>query len=106
MHGTINDLATAGAQPLCLSLAFILEEGLEIDVLRSVVESIGSAAAAAGVMIATGDTKVVPRGKADRLFINTSGIGSSPKAFRYRPRRSALAIRCSSVARSASTASP
>ena len=75
VHGTINDLATAGAQPLCLSLAFILEEGLEIDVLRSVVESIGSAAAAAGVMIATGDTKVVPRGKADRLFINTSGIG-------------------------------
>jgi hydrogenase expression/formation protein HypE len=75
VHGTINDLATAGAQPLCLSLAFILEEGLEIDVLRSVVESIGLAAAAAGVMIATGDTKVVPRGKADRLFINTSGIG-------------------------------
>ncbi len=75
VHGTINDLATAGAQPLCLSLAFILEEGLEIDVLRSVVESIGVAAIAAGVMIATGDTKVVPRGKADRLFINTSGIG-------------------------------
>ncbi len=75
VHGTINDLATAGAQPLCLSLAFILEEGLEIDVLRSVVRSIGDAAAAAGVTIATGDTKVVPRGKADRLFINTSGIG-------------------------------
>ena len=75
VHGTINDLATAGAQPLCLSLAFILEEGLEMAVLRSVVESIGSAATLAGVMIATGDTKVVPRGKADRLFINTSGIG-------------------------------
>lgn len=75
VHGTINDLATAGAQPLCLSLAFILEEGLEVAVLRSVVESIGAAASAAGVPIATGDTKVVPRGKADRLFINTSGIG-------------------------------
>lgn len=75
VHGTINDLATAGAQPLCLSLAFILEEGLEVEVLRSVVRSIGEAAIAAGVTIATGDTKVVPRGKADRMFINTSGIG-------------------------------
>ena len=75
VHGTINDLATAGAQPLCLSLAFILEEGLEVDLLRAVVRSIGEAAIAAGVTIATGDTKVVPRGKADRLFINTSGIG-------------------------------
>ena len=75
VHGTINDLATAGAQPLCLSLAFILEEGLEIPVLRSVVASIAAAATAAGLTIATGDTKVVPRGKADRLFINTSGIG-------------------------------
>lgn len=75
VHGTINDLATAGAQPLCLSLAFILEEGLEVAVLRAVVRSIGEAAIAAGVTIATGDTKVVPRGKADRMFINTSGIG-------------------------------
>ena len=75
VHGTINDLATAGAQPLCLSLALILEEGLEVEVLRAVVRSIGEAAIAAGVTIATGDTKVVPRGKADRLFINTSGIG-------------------------------
>lgn len=75
VHGTINDLATAGAQPLLLSLAFILEEGLEIELLRRVVQSVGTAAAAAGVTIATGDTKVVPRGKADRLFITTSGIG-------------------------------
>lgn len=75
VHGTINDLATAGAQPVCLSLAFILEEGLEMDVLRAVVRSVGAAAAAAGVTVATGDTKVVGRGKADQLFINTSGIG-------------------------------
>ena len=75
VHGTINDLATAGAQPLCLSLAFILEEGLDTAVLRAVVASIGAAATAAGVAIVTGDTKVVPRGKADRVFINTSGLG-------------------------------
>lgn len=75
VHGTINDLATAGAQPLCVSLALILEEGLEMAVLRAIVESIGAAAAAAGISVVTGDTKVVPRGKADRLFINTSGIG-------------------------------
>ena len=75
VHGTINDLASAGAQPLCLSLAFILEEGLETPVLRRVVESIGAAAAGAGVTVVTGDTKVVPRGKADRMFINTSGLG-------------------------------
>jgi hydrogenase expression/formation protein HypE len=80
VHGTINDLATAGAQPLSLSLALILEEGLEIDVLRRVVASAGEAAAAAGVAIATGDTKVVPRGKADRLFITTTGVGLVPGA--------------------------
>jgi len=75
IHGTINDLATAGARPICVSLAFIIEEGLEADVLRQIVGSVGRAAAGAGIMVATGDTKVVPRGKADRLFINTSGIG-------------------------------
>jgi hydrogenase expression/formation protein HypE len=78
VHGTINDLATAGAQPLALSLGFILEEGLEVDVLRRILESIASAAGAAGVRIRTGDTKVVPRGKADLLFINTSGVGLVP----------------------------
>jgi hydrogenase expression/formation protein HypE len=78
VHGTINDLATAGAQPLALSLGFILEEGLEVEVLRRVLESIAAAAAAAGVRIRTGDTKVVPRGKADLLFINTSGVGFVP----------------------------
>jgi hydrogenase expression/formation protein HypE len=78
VHGTINDLATAGAQPLALSLGFILEEGLEVEVLRRVLESIAAAASAAGVRIRTGDTKVVPRGKADLLFINTSGVGVVP----------------------------
>ncbi|HEV2016792.1 MAG TPA: hydrogenase expression/formation protein HypE [Gemmatimonadaceae bacterium] len=75
VNGTINDLAMSGARPLCLSLGLILEEGLEMDVLRRIVASLSSAASVAGVRIVTGDTKVVPRGKADRLFINTSGVG-------------------------------
>jgi hydrogenase expression/formation protein HypE len=79
VHGTINDLAMAGAQPVCLALAFILEEGCETSVLRAVVESIGNAAIAAGVTVVTGDTKVVPRGKADRMFITTSGVGVVPE---------------------------
>lgn len=76
VHGTINDLAMAGARPLALSVGFILEEGLEMDVLRRVVDSISAAARATGVPIVTGDTKVVPRGKADQLFVNTSGVGA------------------------------
>lgn len=76
INGTINDLAVAGALPLCLSVAFILEEGLDMDILRRVVGSLAEAAAAAGVPIVTGDTKVVPRGKADQIFINTSGVGA------------------------------
>lgn len=75
VHGTVNDLAVAGARPLVLSAGFILEEGLEMDLLRRVAQSMTEAAAAAGVRIATGDTKVVPRGKADGMFINTSGVG-------------------------------
>lgn len=75
VNGTINDLAVAGATPQFLSVGLILEEGLEIDVLRRVVASMAAAAAAAGVRIVTGDTKVVHRGKADRLFVTTSGIG-------------------------------
>ncbi|MBA3947278.1 MAG: hydrogenase expression/formation protein HypE [Herpetosiphonaceae bacterium] len=75
VHGTINDLAMAGAQPLYLSAGFILEEGFPIADLRRIVTSMASAAADAGVMIVTGDTKVVERGKADGLFINTAGIG-------------------------------
>jgi hydrogenase expression/formation protein HypE len=75
VHGTINDLAMGGAKPLYLSAAFILEEGLPIDTLRRVVHSMRDAAAAAGVSIVTGDTKVVEKGSGDQLFINTTGIG-------------------------------
>ena len=78
VHGTINDLAMSGAQPLALSAAFILEEGFEMEELRRVVDSMAEAARAAGVPIATGDTKVVPRGAADRMFITTSGVGLVP----------------------------
>lgn len=75
VHGTINDLAMGGADPLWLSTAFILEEGLPIETLRRVVASMHEAAAKAGVPIVTGDTKVVEKGSADSLFINTTGIG-------------------------------
>jgi hydrogenase expression/formation protein HypE len=79
VHGTINDLAMCGAQPLALSAAFILEEGFAMQELRLVVDSMAEAARAAGVPIATGDTKVVPRGAADRMFITTSGVGLVPE---------------------------
>jgi hydrogenase expression/formation protein HypE len=75
VHGTLNDLAMMGAEPVCLSAGFILEEGLSFEVLDRVVAAMGAAARAAGVPVVTGDTKVVERGKADRLFINTTGLG-------------------------------
>jgi hydrogenase expression/formation protein HypE len=75
IFGTVNDLAVAGARPRWISLALILEEGLEIAVLGRVLTSIAAAAERAGVVVVTGDTKVVPRGAADQLFINTTGIG-------------------------------
>jgi hydrogenase expression/formation protein HypE len=75
VHGTINDLSMAGAEPLYLSVGFILEEGFLIADLRKIVASMAKAAADAGVSIVTGDTKVVQRGKADGLFINTAGVG-------------------------------
>jgi hydrogenase expression/formation protein HypE len=75
VHGTVNDLAMSGARPLYLSAAFILEEGLAVDDLRRVVESMRAAAAEAGVEFVTGDTKVVNRGKGDQIFITTTGIG-------------------------------
>jgi hydrogenase expression/formation protein HypE len=78
VHGTVNDLAVGGAQPLFLSAAFILEEGLPFDVLRRVVRSMKQAADAAGVQVVTGDTKVVEKGSCDNLFINTTGIGLVP----------------------------
>ncbi|MBW2689311.1 MAG: hydrogenase expression/formation protein HypE [Deltaproteobacteria bacterium] len=75
IHGTVNDLAMAGASPLAISVGLILEEGLAISEFRKILESMRAAAEQADVTIVTGDTKVVPRGKADKIFINTSGIG-------------------------------
>jgi len=78
VHGTVNDLAMGGAQPLFLSVAFIIEEGLAMDTLQRVVASLGNAAQTAGVQIVTGDTKVVEKGSGDGLFINTTGLGLVP----------------------------
>ncbi len=75
VNGTANDLAMCGARPLYLSVSFILEEGLPLDVLRRVVHSMRDSAREAGVRLVTGDTKVVDRGKADGMFINTAGVG-------------------------------
>ena len=75
VHGTVNDLAVAGARPLYLSAAFILEEGFEIEQLRRIVVSMREACDCAGVTLVTGDTKVVDRGKGDQVFITTTGIG-------------------------------
>jgi hydrogenase expression/formation protein HypE len=75
INGTVNDLAMCGARPLYLSSALILEEGLSMETLRRVVESMRSSAAAANVQLVTGDTKVVDKGKGDGIFINTAGIG-------------------------------
>jgi len=78
VHGTVNDLAMAGARPLYLAAAFILEEGLAREDLRRVVASMGQAARDCGVQVVTGDTKVVNRGQADRIFITTTGVGLVP----------------------------
>ena len=90
VNGTINDLAMMGAVPLALSLAYIIEEGLAFEELRRVTESAARAARTAGAAIVTGDTKVVGRGAADGLFVNTAGIGVvpagvAPSADRARP---------------------
>ena len=82
VHGTVNDLAMGGARPLFLSAGFILEEGFSTEALRRIAASMAEAAAAAGVSIVTGDTKVVERGKGDGLFINTTGIGIVPDGVR------------------------
>lgn len=78
VHGTVNDLAMTGARPQWLSAAFVLEEGLDIAELREVVGDMAEAAAAAGVTIVTGDTKVVNRGAADGMYVTTAGIGVVP----------------------------
>jgi hydrogenase expression/formation protein HypE len=87
IHGTVNDLAMSGARPLYLSAAFILEEGLAVDDLRRVVESMRAAAAEAGVQLVTGDTKVVNRGKGDKIFITTTGIGVIEHGFTISAKR-------------------
>jgi hydrogenase expression/formation protein HypE len=78
VHGTVNDLAVTGAQPRWLSVAFVLEEGLAIDDLRAVTKDMAEAAERAGVVIVTGDTKVVGTGAADGLYITTAGVGTIP----------------------------
>jgi hydrogenase expression/formation protein HypE len=78
VHGTVNDLAMGGAQPLFISTAFIIEEGFAVENLRHIVNSLHRAAEAAGVQVITGDTKVVEKGKGDGVFINTTGIGIVP----------------------------
>ncbi len=75
VHGTVNDVSMLGAKPLYLSCAFILEEGLDMETLERVVADMAKAAKEAGVLIVTGDTKVVPKGACDKIFINTTGIG-------------------------------
>jgi hydrogenase expression/formation protein HypE len=87
VNGTVNDIAMCGARPLYLSAGFILEEGTPMGDFWRVVLSMREAAAEAGVTIVTGDTKVVDRGKADKIFINTSGIGVIPDGVNIHPKR-------------------
>jgi hydrogenase expression/formation protein HypE len=87
VNGTVNDLAMSGAQPLALTAGFIIEEGLELEVLGTIAATMGKAAADAGVSIVTGDTKVVERGSADQLFVNTAGIGVVPPGVQIGPER-------------------
>ena len=87
VYGTVNDLAMAGARPLGLAAAFVLEEGLAIDELGDLVASMRGAAAACGVALVAGDTKVVDRGKADGLYVTTSGVGLVPAGVDVRPER-------------------
>ncbi len=87
VYGTVNDLAMSGATPMALSSAFVLEEGLELDLLRRVASSMGRAALRAGVRLVTGDTKVVERGHGDGLYVNTAGIGVVPAGVDVRPER-------------------
>lgn len=87
VNGTVNDLAMCGARPLYLSCGMVLEEGLAVDELREIAATMRKKADAAGVAIVTGDTKVVERGAADKLFINTSGVGVVPAGVNIRADR-------------------
>ena len=85
--GTANDVAVSGAIPRYLSCGFILEEGLPMETLKAVVTSMAETARTAGIAIVTGDTKVVQRGAADKLFINTAGMGAIPANIHWAHRR-------------------
>jgi hydrogenase expression/formation protein HypE len=87
VHGTVNDLAMMGADPRLLTVGFVLEEGLPFETLDAVVESMAQAARDCGVRIVAGDTKVVERGKADGLYVNTTGLGTLSPSFRPAPDR-------------------
>lgn len=87
VNGTVNDIAMCGAQPKYLSASFIIEEGLSMAELETIVASMALSAKKAGVSIVTGDTKVVPRGKADKVFITTSGVGTIPEGRSIHPSR-------------------
>ncbi|MEX2579906.1 MAG: hydrogenase expression/formation protein HypE [Verrucomicrobiales bacterium] len=87
VHGTVNDLSMCGAKPLYLSVALILEEGLPMEDLKRVVKSMKEAADEAGVLLVTGDTKVVDRGKGDQIFINTAGLGLIREGVKIHPKR-------------------
>ncbi|MGA8118166.1 MAG: hydrogenase expression/formation protein HypE [Actinocatenispora sp.] len=87
VNGTVNDLAMSGAQASHLSCAFILEEGTELSVVGRVAQALGAAARAAGVTVATGDTKVVDAGHGDGVYVNTAGIGLVPDGVDIRPQR-------------------
>ncbi len=85
VHGTVNDLAMCGARPLVMSAAFIIEEGLAIADLQRIIKSMQSAAEQAGVLLVTGDTKVVDKGCGDQIYINTSGIGRTESDYPIQP---------------------
>lgn len=87
VHGTLNDVAMMGARPVCMTAGFVLEEGLPMEVLDRIVRSMADAARLAGVPIVAGDTKVVERGKADGLYVNTTAIGAADPVFRPGPSR-------------------
>ncbi len=89
VNGTVNDIAMCGATPIALSCGFILEEGLPLETLGRIADSMGVAARAAGVRIVTGDTKVVDVGNADGLYVNTAGVGLIPDGVDIRPSRAA-----------------
>jgi hydrogenase expression/formation protein HypE len=84
--GTVNDLASVGARPIAITASFIIEEGVEIEELRRIADSMGEVSRKTGIPVVAGDTKVVDKGSADKVFITTSGIGVIPDGIEYHPR--------------------